>query len=281
MRRAVAFPLVGATVVALAVSGTLFAYANWTIPGTATVKTRVLPMPRGVTPSVAKHGTQAIVSWSSQELTDGVPMQRYVITAYPADGSPVIHTVTAADGLTQSTTFTTAELAGARWSWTLSPVFATWTGEPSEKTDKLTFPAAATTSLVADAPAAKTAADSPPPDAGSAGVSPAGVTPGDTSSTGPGPAGPGPAGPGPATPGPAGTSPGGTSPDGTSPGGTSPGGASSGETAQAAAAPETPPITKPAESSTTSTQADPMPSKSTPTVAGAAPDSASPGNPAS
>jgi hypothetical protein len=265
VRRAVAFPLVGATVVAVAISGTLFAYANWTIPGTADVKTRVLTMPRGVTPSVAKHGTQAIVSWSTQELTDDVPMQRYVVTAHPADGPPVIHTVTAADGLTQSTTFTTAELAGARWYWTLTPAFATWTGEPSKKTDKLTFPAAAPTSLLADAgtaadpAAAKTAAGADPPPAGTgpAGTSPAGASPADTSAAG-------------------------TSPADSSPAGTSPAGTSAGDTGEAAAAAQdTPSTTTPAESTTTPAQADPKPSKSAPSSAGAAPDPASPaGDPA-
>jgi hypothetical protein len=154
MRRAVRrVILVGATV-AMGAAGTLTAYANWSTPGTATVRGRVAAMPQGVEPSVAKDGKAAVVSWSSQEIAEGADMTAYVITAHSVDTSPakpnVVHTVTATNSGTHSVTFTAGELAGGSWKWTLTPKFHTWTGAESPPTKKLTFPAAEpATSLVA------------------------------------------------------------------------------------------------------------------------------------
>ncbi|XVU24684.1 hypothetical protein ACQPZJ_46995 [Actinoplanes sp. CA-054009] len=136
--------LIGAVVAALGAAGTVFAYADWTIPaGKLTVTARAAAMPRGVAPSAAKQNGQAVVSWSSQELVPGVLMDHYVVTAHSV-GAParpdLTHTVAASGAATESVTFAAAAVAGGRWQWTIVPRYASWTGGESRKSRQLSFP---------------------------------------------------------------------------------------------------------------------------------------------
>ena len=148
MKRAIKISAVAATVGAVALGGALAAYANsgWAITSKAVrLKVRVDDMPRGVTPSVAKDGTKAVVSWSAQEVGLGAKMQRYVVTAHNVDDPPradVSHTVVASGANTESIAFAAGEVADGRWYWTLVPKYESWVGAESKKSDKLNFPAA-------------------------------------------------------------------------------------------------------------------------------------------
>ena len=146
MRRTGRFLMVAAVVATLGVAGTVFAYAGgWTLsdnPGSFTVK--VAKMPRGVEPSVAKQGGQAVVTWSAQEIAPGVLMDHYAVTAHSTSDPPrpdVTLTVAAGGESTESVTFTAYELAGDRWRWTVVPRFRSWTGEASPMSRRLAFPA--------------------------------------------------------------------------------------------------------------------------------------------
>ncbi|MEV6487222.1 hypothetical protein AB0M20_01090 [Actinoplanes sp. NPDC051633] len=151
MKRELKSALVVATAVALATGGTLVAYA-WEVPSkTVQAKLRAAKMPRGIEPSVAPRGATALVTWSSQEVTDGVTMTDYVITAHSVDTpakQPVAHKVAAAKADSQSVVFTAAELAGGSWRWTLTPKLHSWTGAESPRTKKLTFPEATAADLL-------------------------------------------------------------------------------------------------------------------------------------
>ncbi|WP_328462196.1 hypothetical protein OHA21_34580 [Actinoplanes sp. NBC_00393] len=158
MRRAGKVLLVAGVVAALGATGTVFAYAGgWTLPdnpGSYTVK--VAGMPRGVEPSVAKQGLQAVVTWSAQEMAPGVLMDHYAITAHSVSDPPrpdVTHTVAASGGPVESVTFTAAEVAGGKWRWTVVPRFRNWTGEESRRSQRLAFAAPAPQSVQVNAPA--------------------------------------------------------------------------------------------------------------------------------
>jgi hypothetical protein len=168
--------VVVSVVAALGLAGTLTAFADWSIPGTVTVKARAVKMPRGVNPSVAKQSKTAVVSWSSQELVPDVLMEQYVVTAHSADEPPlpdVAHTVSAAGSSTEFVTFAADEVAGGKWYWTIIPKFRQWAGAESGKSQKLNFPGVPATPEARKAPTLTVAADAvvvdavPTPDASS------------------------------------------------------------------------------------------------------------------
>jgi hypothetical protein len=154
--------LVVSAALALGVASGL-AYANWTVPvSQMSITVEAVSMPVGPTPVATAGGAQATVSWDAQQLTSGVKMTAYVVTAHdteqPAKAN-VVHTVTASGGSTESATFTAAELVGGKWKWAIIPKFQTWTGAEGRLSNpKLVFPAAAPTARLAAAadPAART-----------------------------------------------------------------------------------------------------------------------------
>ncbi|GIF24569.1 hypothetical protein BJ973_008048 [Actinoplanes tereljensis] len=152
-------PLVIAVIaVALGAGGTAFAYAggSWTVPGQAAMTAKVAGMPRGVVPSAAKQGDRAVISWSAQEIGDGVLMDHYVVTAHHV-GEPqrpdITRKVAASGEATEVVTFGAAELVGGRWYWTIMPLYRGWTGAVSGRSQRLRFTAAPPADT-ADAPAA-------------------------------------------------------------------------------------------------------------------------------
>jgi hypothetical protein len=184
MRRAIGIPALVAVVAAVGMAGTLVARASgWTLAdGRTTVSTRVVKMPRGVTPSTAKQSAQAMVSWSAQDITADVKMDHYVVTAHNADNSPrpdISHTVEASGDAVESLTFAAGEVAGGRWYWTIVPKFRQWTGAESAKSQRLTFPAAQAIAP-SQAPAAALSTPTPPAPA----VSPQGTPTAEPTTTG-------------------------------------------------------------------------------------------------
>ncbi|GIM91233.1 hypothetical protein [Paractinoplanes toevensis] len=144
MKRTATYLVVAGTVGALGVAGTMFAYANWTIPSKPiTVRVRTEKMPRGVTPSAAKQSGKAVVSWSAQEIGPGSKMDHYVVTAHSVDVPPlpdITRTVAATSGDTETVTFSAAEVAGGKWYWTIVPKLHLWVGTESGKSQRLNFP---------------------------------------------------------------------------------------------------------------------------------------------
>ncbi len=180
MRRLPTTLAVATTAALLGTAGTVLAYADgWTLSdGKATFTLKVAKMPRGVTPSAAKQGKTAVVSWSAQEIAPDVRMDHYVITAHSVSEPPlpdVTRTVTASGGNTESVTFTAAQVAGGRWHWTIVPKFRSWTGAESGTSQRLTFPATTKAEAATDAAAeaAVAPAGMPAPKASSPAKAPA------------------------------------------------------------------------------------------------------------
>ncbi|MDY7084516.1 MAG: hypothetical protein SYR96_05365 [Actinomycetota bacterium] len=151
--------MIGTTVTALVVAGTLVANAEWMIGTTGEAKIRTVKMPKGVKPSVAQQGKAAVVSWSAQEIEPGAKMTRYTITAHSQGAAAKAAVVRQADSTgaeSQSITFAASEVAGGTWRWTVTPHFASWTGAESGLSSALTF-APAPAARLAEAPAPKTA----------------------------------------------------------------------------------------------------------------------------
>ncbi|MEU4237996.1 hypothetical protein [Actinoplanes sp. NPDC026619] len=158
--------LAGATLVlALSAGGTALAAANgWTVPSTALISAKVAKMPRGVTPSAARQSGTAVVSWSAQEITDGVRMDHYVVTAHSIDDPPlpdITRTIEATGGTAETVAFTAAELAGGKWYWTIAPVYRNWTGAESGKSQRLNFPGTPPARPASTDPAAEPTAAAP------------------------------------------------------------------------------------------------------------------------
>jgi hypothetical protein len=146
VRRGVRTGFLLATVGAMSIGGTMVAYADWTVPSPAAKATvRAATVPRGVTPSAAVQGGNAVVSWSAQEIEPGLPMTGYVVTAHSVDATPspdIARTVVGTGSSTGSAVFTGSELAGGKWKWAITPAFGSWTGPEGRLSGpKLSFPA--------------------------------------------------------------------------------------------------------------------------------------------
>jgi hypothetical protein len=134
-RRTVRCLALGSVALGLGVTGTLVAYAQWSIPGRGTVRITTAAMPAGSTPEAEKHGDRVTVSWAAETIAPGVPMQKYVVTAHDTQPSPradVAHTVT-----TTTATFTLAELGNGKWSWSVVPRYQLWSGAEGPRSTPL------------------------------------------------------------------------------------------------------------------------------------------------
>lgn len=157
MRRGHRTLLIVAGAAAICTAGTVMAYAHaaWPIPGVAVVKARTATMPEGATPSAAKQGSAAVISWSAQEIAPGAKMDHYVVTAHSAEEPPlpeISHTVAASGGATESIIFAAGEVAGGKWYWTIVPRLGLWAGAESGKSQKLNFPVPTVNRLAAAPP---------------------------------------------------------------------------------------------------------------------------------
>src|SRR5687767_14295060 len=122
--------LVTVTAAAVASAGTVIAYASWPVPSkTVKVKIRTVDMPRGVQPSVARSGANAVVTWSPQEIVPGTTMQSYLVTRHSADDAAAIKQFAPV----AVTTFTDTAVPTGKWYWTVTPKFGGWTGTESRK----------------------------------------------------------------------------------------------------------------------------------------------------
>lgn len=155
---------IGATA-AVVVGGTLVSYASWILPDPGVAaKTQASAMPPGVKPEAELGGDKAVVTWKGQEI-GGKRMTGYVVTAHDTDPTPlpsIARTVVASGESEQSATFTTAELAGGKWKWAITPKLQTWTGTEGELSNpKLVVAAPAPAAALAKAVAPVEAASTP------------------------------------------------------------------------------------------------------------------------
>jgi hypothetical protein len=156
MRRRYVVTLISAgAALAIAAGGTAIASSTWFVPkAQVTLRIKSVQMPAGRAPSASSLGGNAVVSWSAQEIAPGVLMQQYIVSAHDTNKTNplanVVHTVTASGATTDSTTFTAAELAGAKWQFGIIPKFELWTGpEGKLSKDRVSFPAAPSAGVLA------------------------------------------------------------------------------------------------------------------------------------
>ncbi|GAA4930555.1 hypothetical protein [Actinoplanes utahensis] len=179
MRNRARYLLMGTTTMLVAFGGMLAVYADWSVPGVSAVTAQAAGMPRGSTPRILEKPGEVVVRWRRQEITPGSPMDHYLVIAHHAGGPAkpdISRTVVAGGAATESVSFTTGELAGGRWYWTVTPKLHGWSGDASPKSEELTLPAA---------PAARPASPSGTATAGGGAVEPGPAT------TATAPAGPG------------------------------------------------------------------------------------------
>lgn len=157
--------VVMASAAALALAGSVYAFAGWNSIGAPTVLSiRTVEMPAGNVPSVDKQGRNAAIDWVGNQIVPGVKVDSYVVTRFGAGGSVVV-----CDRVT-ATSCKDKLVPGGTWTWRVQPVFASWTGAASAGSAALTFsgpPPTAAELVSATSPAA------PGPPA----ASPAGTTP--------------------------------------------------------------------------------------------------------
>ena len=70
-RRTVRCLALGSVALGLGVTGTLVAYAQWSIPGLGTVGITTAAMPAGSTPEAKKQGDRVTVSWAAETIAPG------------------------------------------------------------------------------------------------------------------------------------------------------------------------------------------------------------------
>jgi hypothetical protein len=132
---------------ALALGGSMYAFAAWQTPVQAvTAKLQVADMPPGLQPSVDRRGKNAIVTWTAQRIVPGVKMQGYVVTRLNVDdpsATPFTDTTTTAG-------YRDVRVPKGSWTWTVRPVFETWQGEDGPASQPLTFNGPAAAGLLAD-----------------------------------------------------------------------------------------------------------------------------------
>jgi hypothetical protein len=186
MRNGTRHLLVGSTAVTVALAGTLAVNASWSIPGASAVKARSAAMPRGEEPEVTKRTQTALVSWDRQEIAPGSPMDHYIVTAHHVGATikpDITRTVPASGDPIESVIFTTEEMAGGTWRWTVTPKLHLWVGLPSKESRPLTFPAgpaAKSVSPAASAPLSGSSVSRVPPPTPRTSSSPAPAAPADS-----------------------------------------------------------------------------------------------------
>ena len=191
MSRAYRTPIVVAVAGAIVAAGSVYAFAGWNAPTvSARMTMKVAKMPRGTQPSVVKADKQAVVSWSAQRVASGARMLSYVVTAHSVTdtGRPdVVRTVTASGLDSDSVTFTSAEVAGSKWRWTVVPRYHSWAGEESKPSEALKFAAAAAAVEDVEDPVGRAAPPERPPAATTPSAAPAKTqpTPSETKTTAP------------------------------------------------------------------------------------------------
>jgi hypothetical protein len=139
MRRIVTAGLLAGATAAVVVGGTLVSYASWIVPGPAAPgKAAALSMPAGVTPDSEIRAGKTVVTWKAQTIIPGVRMTAYLVTAHDTDRTPrrsITRSVTASGSDRLSAVFSTAELTGGRWRWTVTPKLRSWTGAEGPLSD--------------------------------------------------------------------------------------------------------------------------------------------------
>lgn len=134
MKALVKSSLVVAGACAVALSGSVYAFASWNTtapPVQLVIKTAA--MPQGNAPSVEKTGKNATLRWVPNRIVPGVRVQSYIVTRV-GQGDPVV----VCDEVTTASCRDKLVPAG-KWTWTVRPVLETWQGEDSPASLPLEF----------------------------------------------------------------------------------------------------------------------------------------------
>src|SRR3954453_4767267 len=129
------------------------AKAAWQAGGAGGADVPASSLPTGATPSVGASGQAVTVSWTASSMSSAV--LSYRIRRY--DTSNVLQSIgSACAATTTALTCTEANLAAGSWKYTVTPVYATWTGTESVKSATVTTPPPAPTGVSASATSSST-----------------------------------------------------------------------------------------------------------------------------
>ncbi len=134
MKGLVKSSLVVAGACAVALSGSVYAFASWdTATPTVQLVIKTAAMPQGNAPSVDRTGKNALLRWVPNTIVPGVKVQSYIVTRV-GQGDPVV----VCDQVTTASCRDKLVPAGT-WTWTVRPVLETWQGEDSPASLPLQF----------------------------------------------------------------------------------------------------------------------------------------------
>jgi len=117
------------------------AYAAWSGAGTVTAQIQAATMPTGSAPTASATGHSVTVSWSANTLL-GQSVTGYTVKRYNDSG--VSQTVgSGCSGTITALTCTEASVPSGTWTYTVTPLLSSWTGNESPASSGVTVQAPA------------------------------------------------------------------------------------------------------------------------------------------
>ena len=112
------------------------AMAAWSSSGSGSGGGAAATMPAGSTPVAAASGSAVTVTWPAATFADGTPVAGYIVNRYSSNGS----TGTVGGGCAGivSATSCTEMVSPGTWTYTDTPVQASWTGVESSQSNSVT-----------------------------------------------------------------------------------------------------------------------------------------------
>jgi hypothetical protein len=98
-------------------------------------------MPAGQTPVARVSGSDVVVSWPAVTLNGGVSVEGYVVKRYDALTGRVASVGPSCDGTVTGVTCTEQAVPAGTWTYTDTPVQASWTGSESSASNAVQVPA--------------------------------------------------------------------------------------------------------------------------------------------
>ena len=112
--------------------------AAWSAAGAGSGGAAATTMPAGSTPVAAVAGSSVTVRWAGAQLGNGTPVAGYVVHRFDAGGTSVA--VGGSCAGTVTTTTCTESVPTGSWSYTDTPVLASWSGPGSPASNTVTVP---------------------------------------------------------------------------------------------------------------------------------------------
>jgi hypothetical protein len=135
-------PLPATTIVAgvLLLTPTGIADAAWVVGGSGAGGATAAVMPTGLTPTGSATGSSVTLRWPAVTLTDGAPVQGYVVSRYNAASGTQATVGAGCSGVVTSTGCTESGVPPGTWVYTDTPVVQSWNGGQSPPSAPIVVP---------------------------------------------------------------------------------------------------------------------------------------------